>query len=108
MRALLTVSDSLDAIDSADPIGEAAGDISRGIAAVSRARRRLAHAAERLSYLAPSQVDGIHEMRRRLREEDAKLGAVLKISDPFGMDEPIDAALILEAHAPASVRQAAE
>lgn len=108
MRALLTVSDSLDTIDSADPIGEAAGDISRGIAAVSRARRRLAHAAERLSYLAPSQVDGIREMRRRLREEDAKLGAILKLSDPFGLDEPIDAALILEAHAPASVRQAAE
>lgn len=109
MSALFSVADSLDALGSADPISEATGDIGRGITAISSARRLLAHAAERLPHLSSRQADDIRELRRRLRVEDVRLGGILKMSDPFGLDEPIDAALILEAHAPAGpARLAAE
>lgn len=109
MNALFSIAASLDAIPAADPFGEAVGACSRGITAVMRGRTELKTIVERSSYLAPSEADSIRELRRRLREEDAKLGAILKINDPFGLDEPIDAALILSAYAPdAQVQQAAE
>ena len=109
MSALFSVAPSLDALGGTDPVTEATDDIGRGITAISSARRLLVHAAERLPHLSPRQADAIRELRRRLRVEDVKLGAILKMSDPFGLDEPIDAALILEAHAPAGpARLAAE
>jgi hypothetical protein len=107
MNALFSVASSLDAIPAADPFGEAIGDCSRGITAVMHGRTRLAHVAERTAYLAPSQADSIRELRRRLYEEHVKLGAILKIHDPFGLGEPVGLD-ILQSLAPASVRQAAE
>ncbi|TNC14877.1 hypothetical protein FF100_04675 [Methylobacterium terricola] len=107
MHALLSVASSLDALPASDPFGEAVGDCSRGITALMHGRTRLAHAAERTAYLAPSQADSIRELRRRLREEDVKLSAILRIHDPFGLGEPVGLD-ILQSLAPASVRQAAE